>query len=173
MSKIAIIRTNQAWPGAPALEGAKALLFGAIDGFSKDDKRGWRRFWKRIMNLEPGEMAQAEMVFPRSGPFHRRHMALEQAVFDAQERFQNFKGFRDWLKIGAGHCEWLPGPKGGVIPIPDSTAYAAMDDEVFHTFHYHTIEFLRTPHALKTLWRHLDETRRSEMIEAILNGFDE
>ena len=172
MSKIAIIRTNHAWPEPKALEGAKALLFGAIDGFSKEDKRGWRRFWKRVMNLEPGEMAQAEMVFPRSGPFHRRHMKIEQSVFDAQERFTDFEQFRAWLKVGAAWVVWMPGPKGGVVPIPKSISYAKADEEEFRQYHDQVISFLRGPHAAPYLWRHLGDGAH-DMMDSVLEGFNE
>lgn len=173
MSKIAIVRTDNAMPDQRALDGARALLFGALDGFSREDKSAWRRFWKRLLRLQPGEMAQAEMVFPRSGPFHRRHMKIEQLVFDAQERFQSFEQLRNWLKLGAGHCDWVPGPKGAIVPIPKSVSYASMDDEEFRQFHLAVIGFLRTVHAGKALWPHLDEVKRSEMIEAILAEFNE
>ena len=172
MSKIAIIRTNHAWPEPKALEGAKALLFGAIDGFSKEDKRGWRRFWKRVMNLEPGEMAQAEMVFPRSGPFHRRHMKIEQSVFDAQERFTDFEQFRTWLKVGAAWVDWCAGPKGGVVPIPKSISYAKADEEEFRKYHDQVMVFLRGPHAAPYLWRHLGDGAH-DMMDSILEGFEE
>jgi hypothetical protein len=169
--KITLCRTDQALP--TNLESARALLFGALDGFNRDDKRAWRKFWARLFKLEPGEMAVAEMVFPRSGPFHRRHMAIEQSVFDAQERFENFESLRNWMKIGAGHCEWVPGPKGAVVPIPKSISYASIDDEEFRVFHDNTVAFLRGGHAANVLWPHLKGPRAAEMMEVILKGFGE
>lgn len=43
------------------------------------------------------------------------HMAIEQAVFDAQDRFSDFEMFRDWLKIGSAWVVWVPGPKAGLF----------------------------------------------------------
>jgi hypothetical protein len=143
-----------------------------VDGFNRDDKRAWRSFWKRVMGMEPGEMAVAEMLFPRSGPFHRRHMKIEQSVFDAQERFTDFEMFRDWLKVGAGWVEWCAGPKGGVIPVPKSISYAKADQDEFKKYHGQVVEFLRGPHAARFLWKHLGE-QADEMMDSILRGFNE
>lgn len=170
MSKISIMRTDLAMPAS--LDAVSDFLFRCIDGFTKDDRRAWRIFWKRVMGMEPGELANFQTVFPRSGPFHRLHMKLEQTVFDGQERFEHFEQFRDWLKVGAGHVDWYPGPTGGIVPIPKSISYASMDDEEFKPFHQAVIAFLRTPHACKTLWKHLTEQTRAEMIDALLEGFE-
>jgi len=172
MSKITILRTDIAPPDEPMREALRRFLFGVIDGFNKDDKRAWRRFWKRVISMEPGEMLAAEMVFPRSGPFHRRHMKIEQAVFDAQERFEDFEMFRDWLKIGAGWVVWVPGAKGGIVPLPKSISYAKADEEEFRKYHDQVIDFLRGPHAAAFLWRHLG-AGADEMMKSILVGFGE
>lgn len=172
MSKITICRTDFALPDEKALEGARALLFGALDGFSREDKSAWRRFWKWVTRMEPGEIALLEMAFPRSGPFHRRHMKIEQTVFDAQDRFGSFEMFRDWLKIGAGWVDWVPGAKGGIVPLPKSISYAKADDEEFRKYHEQVMAFLRGPHAAPYLWRHLGE-EASEMMETILERFGE
>jgi hypothetical protein len=173
MARLTIIRTDQSAPDEPMLKALRRFLFGVIDGFSKDDRRAWRSFWKRVMEMEPGEMAAAEMLFPRSGPFHRRHMVIEQTVFDAQERFNDFEMFRDWMKVGAGWVEWCAGPKGGVIPVPKSISYAKADEQEFRQFHDQSMAFLRGPHAARFLWKHLGEQGANEMMHTILAGFNE
>ena len=173
MAKITIVRNDVPKPPESFLSIIREFLFGFIDGFSKDDKPKWRRAWKTIINLEPGEMMVIEIIKPRSGPFHRRHMKIEQTVFDSQERFMHFEKFRDWLKIGAGHCELVPGPKGAIVPIPNSIDYASIDDEDFRTFHENTIRFLRGGHAAKVLWPHLKNGKGDEMMDAVLNEFGE
>lgn len=172
MTSIALMRTDQPLPTGSALDGARALLFGSVDGFTAVDKRAWRRFWKKFAEMAPGEMAQVEMIFPRSGPFHRRHMAIEQHVFDAQERFQDFEQFRYWLKVGAGWVTWAAGPKGGVVPVPKSISYAKADQEEFMRYHEQVIQFLRGEHAAKYLWSHLKDLTH-DMMNSILDGFDE
>lgn len=169
MSAINILRTDKELPD---MEAAGQFLFGAIDGFTREDRRAWRSFWKRVKNMEPGELARIEAVMPRSGPYHRRHMAIEQAVFDGQERFANFEQFRYWLKVGAGWVDWCAGPRGGVVPVPKSISYAKADQEEFTRYHEAVVDFLRGPHAAKFLWRHLGESAH-EMIDRILTEFEE
>jgi hypothetical protein len=173
MTKLTICRTNIEMPTGNALEVVRTFLFGAIDGACKDDRKAWRHFWKRVIKMEPGEMALVEMVFPRSGPFHRRHMKIEQTLFDAQERFKDFDMFRDWLKIGAAWVVWVPGAKGGIVPLPKSISYAKADEEEFRQFHLQVMDFLRDEHAAPYLWRHLKGDEPHEMMSAILSGFGE
>lgn len=170
MTTINILRTDL---DLPDMTAAGRFLFGAIDGFTRDDKRAWRSFWRRIRALEPGEMAVVEARLPRSSPYHRRHMAIEQQVFNAQERFTNFDQFRYWLKVGAGWVDWCAGPKGGVVPVPKSISYAKADQEEFTRYHEAVIEFLRGDHAAKFLWKHLTDDKAAEMMDSILGGFDE
>lgn len=174
MSQITIMRTDRAWPILNiVLIALKDFLFGVVDGFTRDDKRAWRRIWKRIKGMEAGEMMVIDIVQPRSGPYHRRHMKIEQSVFDAQERFQDFEQFRYWLKVGAGWVTWAAGPKGGVVPIPKSISYANADQEEFTRYHEAVVEFLRGPHAAKFLWRHLGVDGSAVMMNEIIEGFDE
>lgn len=159
-------------PGESILGYIRSFLFGLFDGWTKTDKSAWRKLWKRLMALEAGEFAVIEFVIPRSSPYHRRHMAIESAVFDAQERFVDFEQFRYWLKVGAAWVIWAAGPKGGVVPIPRSISYAAADQAEFEQYHAQVIEFLRGPHAATYLWRHLGD-RAHDMMDAVLNEFNE
>ncbi len=173
MSQITIMRTDRAMPVVETiLEGIRGFLFGFIDGFTREDQRAWRRLWKRINAMEAGELLVIDAVQPRSTPYHRRHMKIEQSVFDAQERFNSFEQFRVWLKVGAGWVDWCAGPKGGVVPIPRSISYAKADQEEFTRYHEAVIAFLRGPHAAKFLWRHLGDGS-AQMMESVLQEFDE
>lgn len=173
MARASIVRTDVAMPEGPALDSVRAFMFGVVDGFREPDRKFWRKFWKKVTTMEPGEVFDVEIVFPRSGPFHRRHMAIEAAVFDAQERFDDPKIFMDWLKVGAGHVVWAPGARGGIVPIPKSISYAKADQAEFEEFHGKVMAFLRGPHAPLFLWKHLGPNGASEMMNMILQGFDE
>lgn len=172
MSKVTIIKTADEMPAEPILAHVRRFLFDRFTGWTEADKKGWRKIWKRLNELEPGEFAQIEFVIPRSSPYHRRHMAMEAAVFDSQERFEDFDRFRDWLKIGAGWVDWVPGPKGGIVPLPKSISYAKADQHEFEQYHVKVVAFLRGAHAAPYLWGHLGD-KAHEMIEHILSGFDE
>lgn len=169
MAQITLVRTDHELPADP--EAARQLLFGVVDGFTQQDKRAWRRFWRRFLGMRPGEMATAEWRFPRSGPFHRFHMRLEQGLFDHQDRFTNFEQFRVWLKVGAGWVDWCAGPKGGVVPIPRSISYAKADEDEFRRFHDQVMEFLRGPHAADYLWPHMKGEGATAMMESLLETY--
>ena len=172
MSRITLVRTEQPIPKEEELEPVRAFLFGAIDGLGKDDRSVWRKFWSKVKRLEPGEVFDFEIVFPRLGPYHRRHMKIEGEVFNAQERFVVRKMFRDWLKIGAAWVMWVPGAKGGIVPLPKSVSYAEADQAEFEKYHKQIIEFLRGPHAAPFLWKHLGD-KSHEMMDSILSEFGE
>ncbi|OFZ67935.1 MAG: hypothetical protein A2V79_05445 [Betaproteobacteria bacterium RBG_16_56_24] len=173
MSKLTIARTDAAMPSGTALDGVRSFLFGVLDGFGQDDKKAWRRFWKRVTQAEPGEMFNVEVVSPRSGKFHRFHMAMEQSLFDSQDRFDDFEMLRSWLKIGSGWVKWVPGAKGGIVPLPKSISYAKADEDEFQQYHAGVVRFLRGGHAAKYLWPHLDQLARDEMMECILQVFEQ
>lgn len=151
---------------------AREAIFGVVDGIGDEDRRKWRRFFNRLLKLEPGEIVRVVTRQERIGKFHRLHMALEARVFDAQERFDNFDRFRDWLKIGAGHVEWAPGPKGGVVPLPRSIAYAEMEQGDFEEFHRQVVNFLLTPRVAKFLWPNAAEQSARDGLADILAEFE-
>lgn len=182
MSRVTVIRTDQPMPGEGILSGVRNFLFGLFDGWRSDDKKGWRRIWKRLIDLEPGEFAVIEFVIPRSGPYHRRHMAIINAVYDAQERINDFDELWIWLKVGSGWVVWLPGAKGGVVPIPKSVSFVNADQHEFEQYHAKVMAFLRGGHASVFLWGHCGPkgecdavkfARCQQMMDSILEGFGE
>lgn len=173
MAEITLVRQHPAAIPEADREAARRVLFGVVDGLGEHGKKQWRRFFNMLMRLEPGEMVSIKTHKARSGPFHRRHMVIETAVFEAQEKFDSFEQFRNWLKVGAGFCDWVPGPRGAVIPVPKSIAFAKLEDGDMRQVHDDMAAFLRTEYAQKTLWKHLSVLQRSEMLETILRGFGE
>jgi hypothetical protein len=156
---------------AEKLAATRALEQGLRGVDEKNDKR-WRRFLRKLFSLEDGEVAEVGTRVPRSGPFHRYHMAIEQAVFNAQDRFTQFEMFRNWVKIGAGHVEWVPGAKGGIVPLPKSIGYADLEEPEMREFHDAMLAFLRGAHAAPYLWKHLPSGEAAAMVEAVLSEFD-
>lgn len=145
---------------------------GRLIGFTEKDRHAYAKFRKRMEDLEPGELMWLETWFERSGPFHRRHMAVLGAFFDSQEQFADFDDFRKWTQVGAGHCEFVPGPQGRMVALPKSIAYHKLDQAEMEQLHKKTIDFLREPHALQFLWGHLPEDQRWEMVDVLLSGFE-
>lgn len=175
MTDIVLVKQDRKPISDADREAARRVLFGAIDGLSEQHKKSWRRIWNWFLNkAEPGEMLEVRTHRERLGWYHRKHMALEQAVFTSQERFPEFRMFRDWLKVGAGHVDWVPGPKGGVIPIPKSISYAELEQDEMEAFHAAAVAFLRSEHAQKVLWPAVkDPLQRDNVMNLLLSGFDE
>lgn len=172
MPEITLVRQDHPLDRKRMAEALRELS-EVVDGLGEKDRRSWRRFLRGMTRLEPGEMAQITTLMPRVGPFHRMHMAMEQAVFAGQERFTDFKAFRDWLKLGAGHVEWLPSPTGpGLVPVPKSISYSAIEEGEMREFHRATVDFLRTDMAQSRLWPHAPAEARGALIERVLEGFD-
>lgn len=151
----------------------RLALFEMIDGLGDTDKKSWRRFWNWITRAGAGEMFIIETWTARHGGFHRRHMVMETTVFRAQERIKSFEQFRNWLKIGAGFCDWLAGPKGGVVPVPRSISYKKCDEDAMRQFHEDAVEFLRGEHVCRYLWPALTAEAAEAAMEGILEGFGE
>lgn len=173
MPEITLVRNPVELPQSD-LDAARRVMFGLVDGLGEKNQKRWRRLWGRLIRMEPGECATVTSNQPRSGPFHRMHMAMEQAVFEAQEVFTDFDaGFRPWLKVGAGHVDWLPNPHGdGIVATPKSISYGAMEEGQMREFHTACVDFLRTGRACETLWPHASHQARHEFIERVLEGFD-
>jgi len=140
MSRFTIARTGREMPDAKQLEGARALLFGALDGFGKDDKKAWRRLWKKLVNMEPGELCEVHTLVPRNPRFHRKFFALLNIGFDAWEPSlqhrgatveKNFDEFHEEVTILAGHYIQTWTLDGEMRLRAKSISFAAMDDEEF------------------------------------------
>jgi hypothetical protein len=152
---------------------AAYVLFGGIDGLTDDDKRAWRRFISMTMRLMPGEMSVVEVKCDRVAPMHRRHMLLESRVFKAQETFETFEAFRDWLKTGSAFVEWQS-RDGQLTPVPKSMSWTELPDEIeFRHVHDNMVKFLRTERACQKLWPHLTPRAGLEMIEGLMKSLDE
>lgn len=173
MPEITLVRQDPVQLSDEDKAAARRVVFGVVDGLGERGRKQWRRLWNCLMRLEPGEMVEISTVQPRLGWYHRKHFAMEQALFEAQDRFEEFESFRAWLKVGAGHVDWFPGPKGGVIPVPRSVSYAKLEQGAMEQFHNDAVDFLRTEHAGRTLWKHLSPVDRITMLETVLQGFDE
>lgn len=173
MSQFHILRTDQGPPAAWEMDVLRRVLLGGfLDGHNEADRRSWRRLWGRIFNLDPGEILSVGFTFDRSGPFHRRVFKILNTVFDHQDQIGDPALFLDWLKIGSGWVEWMPGPDGSLCPVPKSVSYAAADQAEFERFWSMVREFLYGDHCPAFLWPHLSLRGAREMRDTLLRGFE-
>lgn len=168
-----IVLARQPVPHIPEAdrEAARRAVFGVVDGLGELEKKKWRRFWNWLFRLEPGEIAHISTRMERSGPYHRRHFAMEQALFGVQDRFRHFEQFLYWIKIGAGWVQWAAGPDGGIVPIPRSISYRKADQAEFEQFHSQVLDFLLGEHASRYLWPHLDDAQAHDMMLSVIGEF--
>jgi len=145
---------------------------GKPAGLTEKDKRAYNRFKKMLAGAEPGEVFSLDYWFPRNGKFHRLHMTMVTTLFDSQEQFEDDYQFRKWLEVGAGYCDWMPGPTGKAVPIPKSISYRKLDDEGMKEVHEKVKAFIRGPHAQQFLWPHLTTQQQTEMVDTILQEFE-
>lgn len=145
---------------------------GALVGFRDVDRRAWARLKKILANLEIGELITLRFWFKKNRRFHNKHLKLVRTFYDSQERFEGFDPFRYWLTIGAEWCIWVPGSKGGIIPIAKSISDEECDDEDMAVVHEGSIRYLRTEYAQKQLWPHLSAEERVNMVEKLLESFE-
>ena len=143
-----------------------------LRGFGEKGQRAWLRFRNAIEALEIGETLSFAWHKPRSPKFHRMYFGMLGALFDRQEQFADVDQLRAWLTVGAGFCEFVPGPTGRMVALPKSIAWHRMDDNEFKELVLATWAFIRTEHAQRFLWPHMQPLVADQMVDEFLLGFE-
>ena len=150
------------------VEVIRRFLFEHIRGMDRKHDKRWRRLWGRVWQAEPGEGFQVYSAEERSGPFHRRHRAILEQLFQGQERFRTIKGLHDWMKVGGGWVIWKPGKDNKPVAIPRTTSFPETSEDEMREAHAAMVDFLHTDRAQRFLWRHLPYAKRQEMLDTLL-----
>jgi hypothetical protein len=150
----------------------RKVLLDNIRGIDRVHDKRWRRFVGGLINSDPGEVTSFINPCTRSMPAHKRWMAIERAIFDNQEGFPTFGGFRRWLKCGAELGEYQL-VEGRMVFVPGSVSFDEASNDEMLEFVKRAEEFLRTPLAQRRLWRHLPPQRRADMVETLLRNPNE
>lgn len=143
---------------------------GKLAGLTAKDDSAYQRFIARIRALG-GSCITFSWKEPRSGRYHRRHFAMLAALFEAQEQFADADQFRKWLEVGAGFCDFVPGPKGRMVALPKSISYDRLDQVEFEEVHGAVMSFIYSEHCRRFLWPHLSDGESWDMIESALGEF--
>lgn len=145
---------------------------GKLAGLSDRDAKAYAKFKARV-----GDLGDRSITFtwrePRSGPYHRRFFAMVNSLYESQDQFTDPEKLLDWLKVGAGHCDILPGPKGKPVAIPAHINWATLDQAEFEPIAQAVWRFARSLHATRFLWPMLDDGKGGGMVEAVLMEFGE
>lgn len=137
---------------------------GKLCGAGEKAERAYAKFRARVDRLSPGDTLHFEWREPRSLPHHRLFFAKLNALSDRQERFGDVDELRTWLTVGAGYCDFRPGPNGGLIAIPKSIAFHKLDETEFSELHARVDAFLWSDHARKYLWPHLTDAQSWDLV---------
>lgn len=140
---------------------------GKLRGAGETSDRQYQKIKQRMALLDVGDTVKAEFKFPRSPGHHRAFFRMLGLIFDRQEQFDNADKLRQWLTVGAGYCDFMPGPTGRMVAIPQSIAYEKMEEAEFSNFHQSVRDFLWTPHARRFLWPHLSEEQQYETLDQL------
>lgn len=139
---------------------------GKLDGLGVKGQRAWQKFRRVIAELVIGETLHFEYRLPRSRPHHGFFFASLVELFDRQEQFTDQDRLLDWLKVGAGFADLMPGHDGVPVAIPRSIAWHRLEEQEFIEFHRAVRDFLWTDYAQAFLWPHLDEEKRHLCVES-------
>lgn len=150
----------------------RRFLFEYLAGCNDKDKKAWWSFWRAIGTAGSGEFFSVVVRRQRSGPFHRLTFALLQAVYKGQERFEDFRVFRQFAKLGAGFVDYLPNADGELRAVPKSQSFDECSEEECHQFFSDVIEFFRTTRAQKILWPNALPSAAESGMESILQSFE-
>lgn len=146
----------------------RRFLFDHMRGMGQVDDKRWRRLWGRLWAAEPGEGFQLYVSEERSGPFHRRHRVILEKLFASQERFRHIDKLHDWLKVGAGFVDWVPGKDHKPVAIPRSTNFEVCSEDDARELHLAVVDFLHESRSQRYLWKTIKPARRPEMLDAVL-----
>lgn len=139
---------------------------GKLAGLGERGRRAWQKFCKVVKEMDIGETLQFEYKLPRSPVHHKFFFLKLRNLFERQERFNEVDRLLDWLKVGAGHVDLLPGRDGQIVAIPKSIAWDKLDEQEFIEFSRAMNDFLWTPYAQAALWPHLNCEQRYDCIES-------
>jgi len=85
---------------------------GKLEGFGEKGRRAWLKFLKVVEGMAPGETLGFTYKLPRSPEHHRFFFLKLAGLFQRQEGFSDQGRLLDWLKVGAGHVDLVPGRDG-------------------------------------------------------------
>ena len=143
MSLITVCRTRVPLPTDGELASVRRFLTECFTGAREDDRRAWNRFWKRMIRLEAGEFAQAELIIPRDPVFHRKFFALLNLGYEAWEPARkrktykgmpvekNFEQFREDVTILAGYYHQTFDLSGRMCLKAKSISFGKMEESEF------------------------------------------
>ena len=144
---------------------------GKLRGMGERGERAYARFRSRVESMAVGDTLQFEWREPRSPAHHRLFFSKLGALMDRQEQFDTEDKLRAWLTVGAGFADFVPGPTGRMVALPQSIAWHKLDEADFSDLHAKVDSFLWSDHARRFLWPHLGVQQTYDMVDQFLREF--
>lgn len=138
---------------------------GRMVGLGEKGRRAMAKFEKRVAELEVGEMLKFSYALPRSPQHHKFFFVKLTGLLERQEQFVTLEQLLEWLKVGSGHVDFMPGARGELIAMPKSIAWHNLEEQEFIEVHREINDFLWTPHAMAYLWPHLSHEHQYQCID--------
>ena len=147
----------------PERDVIRRFLTEHVKGVDRESDAAWRRLWGQVTRAEPGEGFQLYRLEERSGPFHKRHRAILERLFHAQERFPSIKAMHDFLKLRCWFVDWIDGK-----PVPKSTRFDKCTENEIREFHRLMVEQLHEPVVQRRLFPSVRSKDRQGMVDSVL-----
>jgi hypothetical protein len=138
---------------------------GRFQGLGPAGHRAYMKFRFMCKEAPVGATLSMAYTIPRSLSHHRYFFASVTELLGMQERFDELKPLLEWLKVGAGHVDFVPGIDGQLVALPRSIDWESLEEKDFTEFHQAMRQFLWTPHAQAYLWPHLNTDQRYAMVD--------
>src|SRR3990167_11307330 len=109
---------------------ARALMVKSLQSLhpADDSARGL------LHTIGQGEIVSVEISRPRNVQFHRKYFAMLKIVLDNQNHYKSIDDLLDVCKLAVGHYRTIE-TKHGLVKIPSSISFAAMDAAGFQVFY--------------------------------------
>lgn len=140
---------------------------GKLCGLDAKGQRAYDKFIKKLKELRHGDTLGFSFFLPRDPASHRAYFRKLQILLERTEAFNDLDKLRAWLLLGAGYCDYVPGAQG-LVAVPKSMAFDAMDQCEFAELNRKVDEFLYTDHAQAILWPQLNQQQRWNCITSFL-----
>lgn len=115
--------------------------------------------------IKLGQLVAVDVRRPRNLAHHRKYWALLQVVVDNLDQPLTVDALHDLVKLRTGHVTPVR-TKRGIVEIPGSISFAAMDQTAFENFYDRAVAFL----AAEVIPGVGKETLAAE-VNAILDGY--
>lgn len=138
---------------------------GKLRGLTPKDEKRRVAYRMALDALEVGEAVRVGGVkLPRSPRHFGFFFSKLGELVDRQERFPDKDRLLDWLLVGAGHCDLVPGFGGQLVAMPRPINWEECDERTFSEVHRGIDEFMWSDYAQAFLWPHLSPQARHENV---------